>query len=312
MAMKTCPHCGENYSDTYKECPFCEEEEVLQEGGQIRRGGKRVAGGRRDMLTPTLLVLIVLMASLLVYLLKGDEIADKLGGNDAPPPVSDVQPPVEPIDPVEPVDPVEPTDPDGGDGETGVMPDNEPDTPVTPPATEKTDYEKAAALPKGLTLSTTDFTLANLGESHTIAVTGGSGSYQWYSEDDGVASVDKNGKVIAVSGGTVNVVVTDGKTQGTCIVRVKASGSLPKPPAETGDSGSGGAHKLNREDFTMNVGDKFQLKLSGVTTALSWSSSKTSVATVSGDGTVTGVAKGTATVTVSWDGQSQSCIVRIK
>ena len=46
MAMKRCPICGEKYSDTYKSCPFCEEEEALQSGAQIRRtapgrGGKR-------------------------------------------------------------------------------------------------------------------------------------------------------------------------------------------------------------------------------------------------------------------------------
>ena len=29
MAMKRCPICGEKYSDTYKSCPFCEEEEAV-------------------------------------------------------------------------------------------------------------------------------------------------------------------------------------------------------------------------------------------------------------------------------------------
>ena len=48
MAMKRCPICGEKYSDTYKSCPFCEEEEALQSGSQIRRtaparGGRRAA-----------------------------------------------------------------------------------------------------------------------------------------------------------------------------------------------------------------------------------------------------------------------------
>ena len=39
MAMKRCPDCGEKYSDTYKECPFCEEERELQEGGGRSRKG---------------------------------------------------------------------------------------------------------------------------------------------------------------------------------------------------------------------------------------------------------------------------------
>ena len=41
MAMKRCPICGEKYSDTYKNCPFCEEEEALQSGSQIRRSSGR-------------------------------------------------------------------------------------------------------------------------------------------------------------------------------------------------------------------------------------------------------------------------------
>ena len=65
--MKRCPICGEKYSDTYKSCPFCEEEEALQSGAQIRRtapgrGGKRTAacGRQPNLLSPILIVLIVI------------------------------------------------------------------------------------------------------------------------------------------------------------------------------------------------------------------------------------------------------------
>ena len=73
MAMKRCPICGEKYSETYKNCPFCEEEAALQEGGDLRRGsrhGKRVSRSRQfNLITPTLIVLIIIMAALLIYLL---------------------------------------------------------------------------------------------------------------------------------------------------------------------------------------------------------------------------------------------------
>ena len=77
------------------------------------------------------------------------------------------------------------------------------------------------------------------GETHTIQVSGGSGSYTWYSQDDGVASVDQSGKVTAISRGTINVLVTDGSKKAVCIVRCSFSGTLPATPGT--DSGTGTA-----------------------------------------------------------------------
>lgn len=317
MAMKRCPDCGERYSDTYKDCPFCEEEEALQDGEEIRRprsrGGHRAASRQQmNLITPTLVVLIIIMASLLVYLLWGDKIAEKFHALKEPaaPPTEEVQPnPTE--DPAG--QPAE--DPAGQPTENpGVMPDD-PNAVVPSGGDEsgaqETDYETIAKLPDGLKLSTTDFTLRNLGETHVITVSGGGGNYRWASEDEGIASVDSSGKVTAVSGGTTNVVVSDGSKKGVCIVRVTASGKLPSVPPAT-ESGSGGAHTLNREDMTLSNGESFQLKLTGVTTALTWSSSNSAVAAVSGNGTVTAASSGTTTVTVSWDGGSCSCVVRVK
>ena len=64
MAMKRCPDCGEKYSDSYKYCPFCEEEEILKEGKG--RGVRRAKQSRSfSLLTPVLIVLILVMAGLL-------------------------------------------------------------------------------------------------------------------------------------------------------------------------------------------------------------------------------------------------------
>lgn len=233
MALIRCPICGEKYDETYKYCPFCEEDEALDRGVQIRRNthrpGRRAA--RRDMsiLTPTLTVLILIMAALLVYLLFGDTIAEKLGMGDP----SDVR--------VE--DPVGQQEQPGVDTPEPGVTDPEVVEPVDPVV--NMDYETAAALPAGLHLSTTDFSLFNAGENHTITVSGGSGNYRWFSQDPNVATVDSNGKVMALSRGTVNVVVTDGEKQGTCIVRCNLRGSsttaptTPSAPETTTPSTSG-------------------------------------------------------------------------
>ena len=316
MAMKRCPVCGERYSDTYRDCPFCEEEAAYQDGEEIRRnvwkGGRRAAGRQKmSLLTPVLIVLIIIMASLLVYLLWGDKMFDKNKETPVAPPTTEVAPgnTIAPVKPEEEPEKkpavVEPcTQP--GEAE---KPDDEPTAEI--PA--QTEYDKVNNLPNGLVVSNSDFTLSLLGETHTVRVSGGSGTYKWVSEDEGIASVDANGKITAVSGGTVNVLVTDGSKKGVVIVRVKATGSLPEAPVtNTETTPSGGSHKLNREDITLKVGESFQLKADGVMNSPVWNSSKSSVVSVNGSGVVKGVAPGTSTVTVSWDGGSLSCIVRVK
>ena len=240
MAMKRCPVCGEKYSDTYRDCPFCEEEEALREGEKLRRsrGGHRASRTRQfSLITPTLIVLIFIMAGLLVYLLYGDQLKEKFGKDSEPD-----KPSTEEVTPVKPAPTEEKpdvTEPENSGEEPGTMPEEDPNAATTPdmPAAQ-TDYDKIMALPSGLTLSTTDFTLKNVGETATIRVSGGSGSYTWASEDDGVAAVDGNGKVTAISRGTINVVVSDGSKKGVCVVRCNVSGSAAATTPSTGDTGT--------------------------------------------------------------------------
>lgn len=232
MAMKRCPVCGEKYSDTYKNCPFCEEEAAERSGGKIRRGGRRSASkGQPNLLTPTLVVLILIMLALLVYLLFGDQFQKK---EETP------NTPVEEVTPGE-EETGEGKTPAGEDGEVDMpedpsVPSTGDDTQEEPDTSGELTYETASALPDGLTLSTTDFTLKTVGESHTVTVSGGSGSYTWISEDEGIASVDSSGKITAVSRGTVNVLVTDGSKKAVCIVRCNVSGSAD---SSSGTSSSG-------------------------------------------------------------------------
>ena len=238
MAMKRCPVCGEKYSDTYRDCPFCEEEEALREGEKLRRGRRAAPRSRQfSLVTPTLIVLIFMMAGLLVYLLYGDQLKEKFrkGGEDVTPPTEDVTP-------VKP----QPTEPDVTEPEPGDTPDSEPGTMPEAPSdtTTTTDYGNMMALPSGLKLSTEDFTLRSVGETATIKASGGSGSYTWASEDDGVASVDQNGKVTAISKGTVNIVVSDGSKKGVCIVRCNVSGGAATPTTPSGSSLKAGSAKV--------------------------------------------------------------------
>ena len=239
MAMKQCPICGEKYSDTYKKCPFCEEEKAMQEGKRLRRntrGGKRSVQKSPNLLTPMLIILILIMAALLVYLLFGERFA-KLPDIEKQPetPVEDVQPEQPEIPDVQ--EPVQGEDPSDPTTETPAEPET-PDTttPVAPPITSNAEYEAAANLPKGLKISTEDFTLKKIGETANIQVSGGGGTYRWYSKDIGIASVNQKGTVTAVAKGTTTVLVTDGYKMAECIVRVSGIGTVAPSTGTTAPS----------------------------------------------------------------------------
>lgn len=270
MAMKRCPVCGERYSDTYKECPFCEEEEYWEEEQEVTRRpilreGVRSTGGRGgrsaySIVTPILIVLIVLMALLLVYLLYGDKLFNKDG--KTPPDDSgktDITTPVAP--PVTP-DTTPATDPDGtedpdGTGEpsgadtpdaSGAMPEGSGDTGSSGTASGGSgtsggmSYASAAALPGGLTLNLTDFTRKVSEGAYKLRVSGGTGTYTWISENPSVATVGSDGTITPVASGITNVVVTDGSKRAICIVRV-TGGSAPAPSGggtTSGGTASGG------------------------------------------------------------------------
>ncbi|MCI9120772.1 MAG: hypothetical protein HFG00_04490 [Oscillibacter sp.] len=343
MAMKRCPVCGERYSDTYRNCPFCEEEEYWEEEEPRRSGrGGRGHGRQYNLITPTLIVLIILMAALLIYLLYGERIAQRFA-KDPDEGKNDITTPVEPTPGV--TGPSVPdsgtTTPEGSSG-TGQEPagsgtdstlepsDTTPDgtmpegpggnqgggtsgggTSSSDGASGGMSYASAAALPSGLTLSSTDFSRSVSEGSHRLRVSGGTGTYTWISEDPGIATVASDGTVTPVGSGMTHILVTDGSKKGVCIVRVRGGSSSSGSSGNSG-GGSGGSGQLNKTDFTRATSEgAYQLKVSGVTTAITWSSSNTAVATVDGSGNVTPVGVGQATITASWDGRSLSCIIRV-
>lgn len=309
MAMKRCPICGENYSDTYKSCPFCEEEAALQRGNQLRRGGrggKRASSGNKrgqpNLLSPILVILILIMAALLVYLLFGDKIADQMAGNQEDPGTEEVTPAPPTLDENEDEDTTAP--------EAGTDTDDQDDGEGTGDTTEETDL---TALPETLTMSylgspKTEFTMSVGDDSIPLTASGGSGSYTWSSSDESIATVDADGKVSAVSAGQATITVTDGSGKGTCMVRVKGGTSS----GQTTTTPSSSAPKLSSTDFTTHVGDPdVQLKVSGTTSSVTWASKNTGIATVSGSGVVKAVSAGTTTITATVDGKVLECIVRV-
>ncbi len=161
----------------------------------------------------------------------------------------------------------------------------------------------------GVSLDVSKLTLRK-GESHQFTVSilpegASTPNMEWSSSNPSVATVNAQGVVVAVSGGsTVITAKTENGKTATCNVMVTSP--------VTGVS-------LDRDELTLNVGQVDQLLVTIIpkdanNRQVIWDSTDVSVVTVSLDGTVMGLKAGTATLTATTvDGYFMaSCTVTVK
>ncbi len=88
MSLLKCPKCGEMFSDSYKECPFCLEDEEYYNGGK-KAAGHRVQKQKSPSIAgPAMLLVVLLLVGFLGYTFLGDNIADLISGEKKPPVVN--------------------------------------------------------------------------------------------------------------------------------------------------------------------------------------------------------------------------------
>ncbi len=149
----------------------------------------------------------------------------------------------------------------------------------------------------------------NVGESVTLAATvkpdnATNKTVSWSSSNASVASVDASGKVSAVAEGTATITAKAGDKTATCSVTVTKkvvaveSVTLDKSSLELNEGETATLTATVKPD---NASDK----------TVTWSSSKTSVATVDANGKVTAVAEGNATITAKAGNKSATCSVTV-
>ena len=133
----------------------------------------------------------------------------------------------------------------------------------------------------------------------------------WTSSNPAVATVDANGKVTAKSIGLADITVTteDGGYTATCRV-----GVVRRPAGDVSVTGV----TLNKTTLKLSKGTSETLTATIAPTnatnkKVTWTSSDPAVATVDASGKVTGVAKGTATITVTTEngGYTATCAVEV-
>ena len=304
--MIHCEYCGEDYASTYKHCPFCDEVPLDDEdfdgdedSPRRVRGGKRLVTNTRGggygrgpsplRLVGIIISLAIIIAAVIIVIsviiplvTKGSSVTDP-STVESVMPTDSAQPSVEPTDSPEP-------------------------TETIPADQTATDF----------TLSLTEFSLSNrYPDPITLTVTfipeGSTGTITWTSSDPEVASVDETGKVSAgtkTGNATITATMPGGVTH-TCLVH----NSVTTGASTSTGSGSGTttstALSLNRTDFTLSkTYPSFQVEVSGTSSTPVWSIGNSAVATVSSNGTVTYVGKGTTTLTCTVDGKTLTCTVR--
>ena len=300
MSNRRCPTCGEEYSDTYRSCPFCEEENALKHGkSPHRQGGHRLekrkpsSGGAGGVM---LLLMGVIILGVMGYIVFGDDVADAVGiRTPDETPVGEENPEPEKI-------PI---------AQQGVV--NTTPAPIVenvPQVSDPAGGGDTPGEPAGpLALSQTDITIP-AGETGRLTATGGSGDITWTSSNPEIASVD-GGSVTGKAGGTVTITAQSGEETASCTVRVEGDAWVD-PNASS--------YRLSKDDFTLSPSESsWQLKVKrnseweilGAEDGVVWASKNTSVATISDTGMVKRAGKGTTTVTATIGGTVLECIVRM-
>lgn len=181
--------------------------------------------------------------------------------------------------------------------------------PESDPDKGKTNPQPQVVGVTSVSIDKTSLSLTE-GESATLTATvkpdnATNKTVSWSSSNSSVATVDAAGKVSAVAEGTATITAKAGDKTATCTVTVKKnvvdveSITLDKTSLELKEGETATLIATVNPDNATNK-------------AVTWSSDKTSVATVNASGKVTAVAEGTATITAKAGGKTATCIISVK
>ena len=168
--------------------------------------------------------------------------------------------------------------------------------------------------PTGVTLDQTGTVKLNLGETlglnATLAPATAKSDLTWKSSSTKIATVDANGKVTPVGEGTATITVTTVKKNAkgkamSASVKVTVVDPAKATGIQLDQSGT----------ISMKAGETLQLTATltpaTATSAITWSTSGKSVATVDANGLVTALKKGTVTITAASNGKKATVKIQV-
>lgn len=200
---------------------------------------------------------------------------------------------------------------------------NNVDQPIQQTTTQAIETEaptEAMKLCTGIVLSQTEVTLTSLGETVTLDVIltpdDTTDTLRFESADDLVATVTDNGTIEAVAVGEAVITVSCGEITAQCRVICNWVDAPTEPVTEPiGDVVTYLApYKINKQDVSISVGETFQLKLTdanGEIVPVVWSPAVADICSVDGN-SVTGQIKGRVEISTTYNGETYTCIVRVR
>lgn len=242
MRLLKCPKCGEMFSDTYKTCPFCQEDEELHSGKPVKTGGRRVGGAkaRPKVGGGVVVACLVLVLGLVACTIFGSQFTELFTGDKTDTPVRALTLSQRNADLT--VGSTVKLTASGGESIVSFSSSNEAVATVSADGTVKAVGEGSAVVTAkagDLTASCsvavkgteqTDMPATNTlflqssggltgqfsmdpGETASVKVVGSSAPVTWSSSDSQIATVDASGIVTGVSSGSAIITaVVDGQT----------------------------------------------------------------------------------------------------
>lgn len=249
MRLLKCPKCGEMFSDTYKTCPFCQEDEELHSGKHVKTGGRRVGGAkaRPKVGGGVVVACLVLVLGLVACTIFGSQFTELFTGDKTDTPVQALTLSQRNADLT--VGSTVKLTASGGESAISFSSSNEAVATVSADGTVKAVGEGSAVVtakagdltascsvavkgteqtkePEDLSIYSvygesvvTDVTI-ELGSPAPMKVQGTESAVTWSIADTSIATVDSSGMVTGVAvGETTLTAMVDGQTL-TCTVRI--------------------------------------------------------------------------------------------
>lgn len=250
MRLLKCPKCGEMFSDTYKTCPFCQEDEELHSGKPVKTGGRRVGGAkaRPKVGGGVVVACLVLVLGLVACTIFGSQFTELFTGGKADTPVQALTLSQRNADLT--VGSTVKLTASGGESIVSFSSSNEAVATVSADGTVKAVGEGSAVVtakagdltascsvavkgteqtkePEDLSIYSvygknvvTDVTI-ELGKPAPMKVQGTESAVTWSIADTSIATVDSSGMVTGVAVGDTTLTATvDGQTL-TCTIRIR-------------------------------------------------------------------------------------------